>query len=318
MTALDVSDAAAVEPSPTGKSLRVRRPLRGLFRPDGGGRQAGGTGPRQCRRRAEPAGCHAEARPAADGLLLVGERLGPTHEKSDGTLIRRRALSTAHQDRLRAHPQGVQDRARGRQRQPALPHVYGPRRGTACAIKTMVLDAIAGRTTRLGPSGDVPTSTHADDAALALVRRSTRPRFRPALHGDRWRVPADGGGRRHRGTWCRGAGRDRAGDGVHLRGAAGVRRHPHSPRHRFRQLVRLRDGIRSTWETLAREAGHSSPDPASAETPTCPSPSIRRPAPALAGAGRALAKRACASAGRCRRRDSGRSIPPSRLCVRGR
>ncbi|GGO62970.1 UDP-glucose 4-epimerase [Roseovarius pacificus] len=48
--------------------------------------------------------------------------------------------------------------------------VYGPRRQTDCPIRTMLIDAHAGRETVFGEVGDFPTQfIHVDDAALALL-----------------------------------------------------------------------------------------------------------------------------------------------------
>ena len=185
--------------------------------------------------------------------------IGPTHEKSDGTLIPAPstvygATKTACEHILEGYriEHGVDSVSL------RFPHVYGPRRGTACAIKTMILDAIAGRTTRLGPSGDVPTQyIHADDAALALVTALDAPA-----------LPA----RRYMAT---------GGEFLPMAAVAAIVREvvpgarveiepgmastyevqqefdvtPIARDIGFRPLVRLRDGIRSTWETLAREAG---------------------------------------------------------------
>jgi UDP-glucuronate 4-epimerase len=185
--------------------------------------------------------------------------LGPTSAPSDGTIIPAPttvygASKTACEHILEGYrlEHGVDSVSL------RFPHVYGPRRSTDCAIKTMILDAIAGRTTRLGKVGDYPTQfIHADDAALALVTALLAPA-----------LPA----RRYMAT---------GGEFMPLSAVAAIVRDvvpgakvevepgldsPYevqqefdvSPIARdigFRPQVRLRDGIRATWETLSRQAG---------------------------------------------------------------
>lgn len=184
--------------------------------------------------------------------------LGPTQARSDGTIIPAPttvygASKTACEHLLEGFrlEHGVDSVSL------RFPHVYGPRRSTDCAIKTMILDAIAGRTTRLGKVGDFPTQyMHADDAALALVTALLAPA-----------LPA----RRYMAT---------GGEFMPLSAVAQIVREvvpgakveiepgldsPYevqqefdvSPVARdigFRPQVRLRDGIRATWEALAGKA----------------------------------------------------------------
>lgn len=54
--------------------------------------------------------------------------------------------------------------------------VYGPRRSTDCVLRTMILDAQAGRPTRLPFGRDFPRQyIHVDDASQALVNALDRP-----------------------------------------------------------------------------------------------------------------------------------------------
>lgn len=57
-----------------------------------------------------------------------------------------------------------------------LSWIYGPRRTTACTIRTMITDALAGRPTRLPYGRDFPRQyIHIDDAARALLLALDRP-----------------------------------------------------------------------------------------------------------------------------------------------
>ena len=57
-----------------------------------------------------------------------------------------------------------------------LTWVYGPRRTTACLIRQMLTDALAGRTTRIPYGRDFPRQyIHLDDAADSLVAALDRP-----------------------------------------------------------------------------------------------------------------------------------------------
>jgi nucleoside-diphosphate-sugar epimerase len=59
-----------------------------------------------------------------------------------------------------------------------LSWIYGPRRTTACTIRTMITDALAGRPTRLPYGRDFPRQyIHIDDAARALVLALDKPRL---------------------------------------------------------------------------------------------------------------------------------------------
>lgn len=54
--------------------------------------------------------------------------------------------------------------------------VYGPRRSTACLIRQMMVDALAGRTTRIPYGRDFPRQyLHIDDAADAMIAALDRP-----------------------------------------------------------------------------------------------------------------------------------------------
>lgn len=51
-----------------------------------------------------------------------------------------------------------------------LTTVYGPRRRTACLIRSLLADAVAGRVTRVGLAADAPQQyVHVDDVAAAVV-----------------------------------------------------------------------------------------------------------------------------------------------------
>jgi UDP-glucose 4-epimerase len=185
--------------------------------------------------------------------------IGPTQARSDGTLIPAPstvygATKTACEHILEGYriEHGVDSVSL------RFPHVYGPRRSTACAIKTMVLDAIAGRTTRLGASGGVPTQfIHADDAALALVTALDAP----VLPARRYMAT---GGEFLPMSEVVAIVRDVV-PGARVEVEPGMesayemqQEFDVSPIARdigFTPKVRLREGIRSTWETLAREAG---------------------------------------------------------------
>ena len=57
-----------------------------------------------------------------------------------------------------------------------LSWIYGPRRTTACTIRTMITDALEGRATRLPYGRDFPRQyIHIDDAAHALVTALDKP-----------------------------------------------------------------------------------------------------------------------------------------------
>jgi nucleoside-diphosphate-sugar epimerase len=64
-----------------------------------------------------------------------------------------------------------------------LSWVYGPRRATACVIRAMLEDAMAGRPTRLPWGADFPRQyIHVDDAAAALVAALDRPRLPQSVY----------------------------------------------------------------------------------------------------------------------------------------
>jgi nucleoside-diphosphate-sugar epimerase len=64
-----------------------------------------------------------------------------------------------------------------------LSWIYGPRRTTACTIRTMITDALAGRATRLPFGRDFPRQyIHIDDAAHALVAALDKPRLPRATY----------------------------------------------------------------------------------------------------------------------------------------
>ena len=59
-----------------------------------------------------------------------------------------------------------------------LSWIYGPRRTTACTIRTMITDAFAGRPTRLPYGRDFPRQyIHIDDAARALLLALDKPKL---------------------------------------------------------------------------------------------------------------------------------------------
>lgn len=64
-----------------------------------------------------------------------------------------------------------------------LSWIYGPRRTTACTIRTMITDALAGRPTRLPFGRDFRRQyIHIDDAAHALVAALDKPRLPRATY----------------------------------------------------------------------------------------------------------------------------------------
>ena len=57
-----------------------------------------------------------------------------------------------------------------------FPAIYGPRRQTDCAIRTMLLDAVANRETKFAEGADFPTQfIHVDDAAESLIAAMNAP-----------------------------------------------------------------------------------------------------------------------------------------------
>lgn len=106
--------------------------------------------------------------------------IGPTSGPSDGNIVPRPttvygATKAACEHVLEAYrlEHGIDSVSL------RFPAIYGPRRRTDCAIRTMLLDAVARRETKFAEGADFPTQfIHVDDAAESLVAAMNAPTLR--------------------------------------------------------------------------------------------------------------------------------------------